>query len=224
MIDDEKKYDDLIKTLKGLQQVKAPPNFEADLKRRLNAEKYAKEEKRTIKRFFAPSRLVPSFGLAAAVIVIFLMVNTNSEEADNPFLMEPKIREDIILISDTDDLNIPKSNLSKESEVIEGDVIADKKDKGMRRENFVEGKSSDESLIAGRNELALSETTMISETESAPTEDIPADEFTRPVATGLAIEKSGLNFRQVNPTQKEQEEILELKKKVQILNKSEKLK
>ncbi len=223
MIDDEKKYDDLIKTLKGLQQVKASPNFEADLKRRLNAEKYAKEEKRTIKRFFAPSRLVPSFGLAAAVIVIFLMVNTNSEETDNPFLMEPKIREDIILISDTDELNIPKSNLSKESEVIEGDVVADKKDKGMRRENFLEEKSSDESLVAGRNELALTETTMISEMESAPTEDVPADEFTRPLATGLAIEKSGLNFRQVNPTQKEQEEILELKKKVQILKKSEKL-
>ena len=223
MIDDEKKYDDLIKTLKGLQQVKAPPNFEADLKRRLNAEKYAKEEKRTIKRFFAPSRLVPSFGLAAAVIVMFLMVNTNSEETDNPFLMEPKIREDIILISDTDELNIPKSSLSKESEIIDGDIVADKKDKGMRRENFLEEKSSDENLIAGRNELAVSETTMISEMESAPTEDISADGFTSPAATGLAIEKSGLNFRQINPTLKEQEEILELKKKVQILKKSEKL-
>ena len=218
MIDDEKKYDDLIKTLKGLQQVKAPPNFEADLKRRLNAEKYAKEEKRTIKRFFAPSRLVPSFGLAAAVIVMFLIVSTNSEEADNPFLMEPKIREDMILISDTDDLNIPIDNLSKKSEVIEEKVIADKKDKGMRRENFVENKSSDESLIAGKNELALTETTMISETESVATEELSA-----PMATGLAIEKSGLNFRQVNPTQKEQEKILELKKKVQILKKNEKL-
>ena len=218
MIDDEKKYDDLIKTLKGLQQVKVPPNFEADLKRRLNAEKYAKEEKRAIKRFFAPSRLVPSFGLAAAVIVMFLIVSTNSEEADNPFLMEPKIREDMILISDTDDLNIPIDNLSKKSEVIEEKVIADKKDKGMRRENFVENKSSDESLIAGKNELALIETTMISETESVATEELSA-----PMATGLAIEKSGLNFRQVNPTQKEQEEILELKKKVQILKKNEKL-
>ena len=224
MIDDEKKYDDLIQTLKSLQQVKAPPNFEADLKRRLNAEKYVKEEKKSIKRFFAPSRLIPTFGFAAAAIVIFLMVSTNSEEADNPFLMEPKVREDMILISDTDDINIPKSNLSKESEVIEGDVVADKKDKGMRRDNLVEERSTDESLIAGRNELALSETTMISETESAPTEDIPADEFTRPLATGLAIEKSGLNFRQVNPTVKEQEEILELKRKVQILKKSEKLK
>jgi hypothetical protein len=223
MIDDEKKYDDLIKTLKGLQQVKAPPNFEADLKRRLNAEKYAKKEKRTIKRFFAPSRLVPSFGLAAVAVVVFLLINVNPEEADNPFLMEPKIREDMILISDTDDLNIPIDNLSKKSEVVEEKIIVDKKDKGMRRENFLEEKSSDENLIAGRNELALTETTMIGETESAPTEDISADEFTRPVATGLAIEKSGLNFRQVNPTQKEQEEILELKKKVQFLKKNEKL-
>jgi len=223
MIDDEKKYDDLIKTLKSLQQVKAPPNFEADLKRRLNAEKYAKEEKRTIKRFFTPSRLVPSFGLAAAVVVMFLMVSTNSEEADNPFLIEPKIREDIILISDKDDLNMPIDNLSKESEVIKEKVIADKKDKGVRRENFLEEKSSDENLVARRNELALTETTMIRETESVPTENISSDEFTRPVATGLAIEKSGLNFRQVNPTQKEQEEILELKKKVQIFKKNEKL-
>ncbi len=219
MIDDEKKYDNLIKTLKGLQQVKARPNFEADLKRRLNAEKYGKEEKKSIKRFFTPSRLVPSFGFAGAAIVIFLMVSINSEEADNPFLMEPKIREDMILISDTDDLNIPKDNLSKKSEVIEEKVIADKKDKEIRRENFVEEKSYDDNVIAGRNELALSETTMISETESAPPEDLSA-----PVATGFAIRKSGLNFRQVNPTQKEQEEILELKKKVQFLEKNKKLK
>ena len=36
MNDDEKKYNEVIKTLKGLQKLKAPPNFEADLKRRLN--------------------------------------------------------------------------------------------------------------------------------------------------------------------------------------------
>lgn len=219
MIDDEKKYDDLIKTLKSLQQVKAPPNFEADLKRRLNTENYAKVEKKSIKRFFTPSRLVPSFGFAAAAMVIFLMVSTNSEEADNPFLMEPRVREDMILISDTDEINLPKSNLKKESEVTEEKVFADEKDKGMRRENFDEERSSGEGLIAGRDELALTETTMIDEMESVPTEDISA-----PAATGLAIEKSGLNFRQINPTKTEQEEIQELKKKVQILKKNEKLK
>ena len=218
MINDEKKYDDLIKTLKGLQQVKASPNFEADLQRRLNADKYAKKEKRSIKRFFVPSRLVPSFGLAAAAIVIFLIVNTNSEEADNPFLMEPKVREDIILVSDADKLNIPESKLRKKSEVNEKDVIENKKDKESRKEKFAEEKSSGEGLIVGRDESALSESTKIREMESTPTDDIST-----PRATGLAIEKSGLNFRQIKPTQKEQEEIQQLKEKVQFQKKSEKL-
>ncbi len=219
MIDDEKKYDDLIKTLKGLQQVKAPPNFEADLKRKLNAEKYAKEEKKSIKRFFTPSRLIPSFGLAVAAVVVLLLVNINSEETDNPFLMEPKVREDMILISGNDEVDIPGGKLSKKSEVIEEDAIADKKDKEMRTESFTEGKSSDENLIAGRNEVALIESTMTTETEVAS-----SDETSAPMATGLAIRKSGLNFRHVKPTQKEKEEILELKRKVQNRTKMKKLK
>jgi hypothetical protein len=218
MINDEKKYDELIKTLKGLQQVKAPPNFEADLKRRLNTEKYAKEEKKSTKRFFAPSRLIPSFGLAAAAVVAFLLINVNPEETDNPFMMEPKVREDMILFSETDDVEIPEGNLSKESEVIEEDVLGDTKDKEMKTESFTEEKSTDKNLIAGRNEAAITESTLTEETEVAPTNKVSA-----PMATGLAIRKSGLNFRQVNPTVKEQKEILELKKKVQNRTKMKKL-
>ena len=155
MIEDEKKYDDLIKTLKDLQQVKAPQNFEADLKRRLNAEKYAKEEKRKIKRFFAPSRLVPSFGLAAAAIVIFLMVDTNSEEVENPFLMEPKIREDIMLVSDKNEVVVPKSNLSEKSDMAEKDVFADKTRQGYI--NIVEDLTSRgaEGVVLGCTEIPL---------------------------------------------------------------------
>jgi len=137
--------------------------------------------------------------------------------------MGSKVREDMILVTDSDDMIIPETNLNEKRENVEEKIIADKNDVRSKEEGMFEEKSLDENLIAGRNEIALTETTMISETESAPSEDISADEFTRPVTTGLAIEKSGLNFRQVNPTQKEQEEILELKKKVQILKKSEKL-
>ena len=68
MMNDEKKYNDVIKTLKGLQQVKAPPNFEANLKRKLNEEKFSKKSKRSIKDFLVPSRLIPSFGIAGAAI------------------------------------------------------------------------------------------------------------------------------------------------------------
>ncbi len=213
MIDDEKKYDEVIKTLKGLQQVKTPPDFEADLKRRMNAEKYAKEEKRKIKRFFPPSWLVPSFGLAAAAIVIFLMVNTNSEEADNPFLMEPKVREDIMLVSDKDEVVIPEVNVSEKSDVAEKDVFDDKKNNEIRSEKLLKENSSDKDLLAGR-EFSPSETTLTAEAEITP-----ADEITAPLATGIAIRKSGLNFRQVYPTKKEKKKILELKKKVNIQGK-----
>jgi len=213
MIDDEKKYDELIKTLNGLQQIKAPPNFGADLKRRLNAEKYAKEEKRKIKRFFAPSRLVPSFGLAAAAIVIFLMVNTNSEEAENPFLMEPKIREDIMLVAEKDEVAIPEGNLSEKSDAVEKDVFADKKNGGIRSVKLLKEKSSDKDILAGR-EFSPSESTLTTEAEITITDEVSA-----PLATGIAIRKSGLNFRQVYPTKEEKKEILKLKKKVQIRGK-----
>ena len=63
MTDDEKKFESLINTLKNLQQVKATPNFEADLKRKLNEGKYKKEEKKSVKSFLVPSKLIPSFGV-----------------------------------------------------------------------------------------------------------------------------------------------------------------
>lgn len=218
MIDDEKKYNEVIKTLKGLQKLKAPPNFEADLKRKLNAEKYAKEEKRKIKRFFTPSRLVPSFGLAAAAIVIFLMINTNSEEADNPFLMEPKIREDVVLVSDKNESVIPEDNLNEKSDLVEKDIFADKKNSGVRSEKLLKERSFDNDLLAGR-EFFPSESTLTAETEITTTDEVSA-----PLATGIAIRKSGLNFRQVYHTKEEKKKILELKKKVQIVKKIEKLK
>jgi len=217
MNDDEKKYNEVIKTLKGLQKLKAPPNFEADLKRKLNAEKSVKEEKRKIKRFFTPSRLIPSFGLAAAAIVIFLMVNTNSEEADNPFLMEPKIREDVVLVSDKNESVIPEDNLNEKSDLVEKDIFADKKNSGVRSEKLLKERSSDNDLLAGR-EFSPSESTLTAETEITTTDEVSA-----PLATGIAIRKSGLNFRQVYHTKEEKKKILELKKKFQILKKIEKL-
>ncbi len=217
MNDDEKKYNEVIKTLKGLQKLKAPPNFEADLKRKLNAEKSVKEEKRKIKRFFTPSRLIPSFGLAAAAIVIFLMVNTNSEEADNPFLMEPKIREDVVLVSDKNESVIPEDNLNEKSDLVEKDIFADKKNSGIRSEKLLKERSSDNDLLAGR-EFSPSESTLTAETEITTTDEVSA-----PLATGIAIRKSGLNFRQVYHTKEEKKKILELKKKFQILKKIEKL-
>ena len=54
-MNDEKKYEKVIKDLKNLQQVKAPANFEADLKEEL-IRKNLKQKKRVFgeKSFYLP--------------------------------------------------------------------------------------------------------------------------------------------------------------------------
>ena len=81
MINDENKYKDLINTLKNLQQVKAAPNFEADLKRKMNEEKYGKEKKESFKDFLIPSRVVPAFGLVVIAVIIIFSININSDDS-----------------------------------------------------------------------------------------------------------------------------------------------
>ncbi len=118
MENDEKKYEDVIKALKGLQEVKAPANFEADLQRRINSEKFSKEEKKSFwENIFLPTRLIPSLGLVAAAVVIFFVVDTNSEEMDNPFLIEPRVREDVFVITEYEELEQKQEEFSKQKSV-----------------------------------------------------------------------------------------------------------
>ena len=102
--DDDKKHSDLIKTLNQLQEVKAPANFDAELRRKINSEKYIEKKGQSIwRKFFLPSRLIPSAGLAAATIIVFFVVTLNPEELEDPLIMEPRVREDIIKVVDYDE-------------------------------------------------------------------------------------------------------------------------
>ncbi|UCH65397.1 MAG: hypothetical protein JSW63_12460 [Ignavibacterium sp.] len=210
MMNDENKYDDVIKTLKSLQQVKAAPNFEADLKRKLNEEKYGAKSKRSIKDFLIPSRLIPSFGVAAAAIVAFLIININSEEAENPLMIEPKVREDIITVGEVELQEIPESGersaMMKDTD--KKDVV-DRKNKEEKREGMYGDELLDDNIVA-ESESFLPESTLTDANEIGTTDD-----YSSPPAAGIAIRKSGLNFRQVKPTEREQKEILKLKKRVQ---------
>lgn len=219
MIDDEKKYDELINTLKNLQQVKAAPNFEADLKRKLNEERYEKKEKKSFKSFLIPSRLIPSFGLVVIAVIIILSIDINSDETDNPFLIEPRVREDIVLISDADELYSIEDNKSNEkAEVEERKVERDKKDSKVKEEGVIKEEAPDQNLIAGR-ELSESESTFTDEADTEIT-----TETSVPRATGFSIKKSALNFRQINPTVQEQQEIQQLKEEVEKQSKEHDLK
>jgi len=214
-MNDEKKYDDVIRTLKSLQQVKAPPNFEVDFKRKLNEEKFRGKSKRSIKDFLVPSRLIPSFGIAGAAIVAFLIININSEEAENPFMIEPKAREDIITVGEVELQEVPDGGRSKEMEDVDKNDVVDRKNKEVKREGLYGNEFQDKNIVA-ESESFKPESTLTEESDIVTT-----DEFSAPSATGLAIRKSGLNFRQIKPTDDEQKEIQKLKKKIQFKNSKE---
>jgi hypothetical protein len=239
MENDEKKYEDVIKTLKGLKEVKAPANFEADLQRKINSEKFSKEEKKSFwQNIFLPSRLIPSLGVIATVIAIFFVVDSNSEQMDNPFLIEPKIREDVFEVSDYEELEAKKEQVAKQKSSEQNEPALEKR----RDEN--ELKSSDDKMITGEEKSGKAEglldeinvskdqdlnagafSDVVESTETLKTETLQPTATAKPnsdMATEQIITKEELNFRQVQLTEEEQKTVNELKSQVQSLEKTNK--
>jgi hypothetical protein len=238
MENDEKKYEDVIKALKGLQEVKAPANFETDLQRRINSEKFSKEEKKSFwDNIFVPSRLIPSLGLVAVSVVIFFVVDTNPEEVDNPFLIEPRVREDVYAVADYTVLEKKQEEVSKEKSLkkeepaIEQrrndiqlksseDKMVSAREKSGDLEGLVDEKDAvrNESIVAGANKV---EDSIAAINTESPQPTVPAEVGTEAVI-GQTITKEELNFRQIQLTEEEQKTVDALKSQVQSLEKSNK--
>ncbi len=217
--DDDKKYSDLIKNLNQLQKVKAPANFEAELMRKINSEKYKEKKEQTIwSKFFMPSRLIPSAGLAAAAIIVFFVVTLNPEELEDPLMMEPRMREDIIEIVDYDEIKVEREDkkikddtpLEKRTTMTESSVKEDKGSGERVEEDIIESFTDDE-MIADIDTVPAEP--MITGTTEPIT--LPTEGETE-MATGLAISKENLNFRQIQLSEEEQEVVEKLRQKVQI--------
>ena len=240
MENDEKKYEDVIKSLKGLKEVKAPENFEADLQRRINSEKFSKKEKKSFwQNIFQPSRLIPSLGLVTAVIVIFFVVDSNSENMDNPFLIEPRVRDDIFTVTDYDEFEAKQEELSKQKSLKKDEPVLEKR----RDEN--ELKTSDNKLVTGREKSneseglldqsnvekdqgittgafsATVESTEINVTQS-PEPNVSKEGAASEIVTGQSITKEELNFRQIQLSEEEQKVVDQLKTQNQSLEESKK--
>lgn len=105
--EDEKEFEGVIRQLKSLKKVDAPPRFEADLMRRINQEahKEKKREESFFSKIFSKLILWPAAGLAVAVIA-FVMVRPGSSDEANPWNQSLKERPDVIAVS-TDDITVP---------------------------------------------------------------------------------------------------------------------
>jgi hypothetical protein len=236
MENDEKKYEDVIKALKGLREVKAPANFEADLQRRINLEKFSKEEKKSFwQNIFVPAKLIPSLGLVAAAVVIFFVVETRTEEMDNPFLIEPRVREDVFAVADYEELEKKQDELSKQKSLKKESPAIERRTNESQlkssesvstEDKIVAGreKSDADDLLrdekdAGRSEGLLSEEYSVAESTLTAVTEIPQptvpQEAGAGTVTGQTITKEELNFRQIQLTEAEQKTVNELRNQVQ---------
>lgn len=101
---EDKKFERLINDLNNLEKIEAPDNFEIKLQEKLNTA-LTKEYSKTKKI----NKLIPAFALSITIILLFLIYRPFNDEYEDPFQIQPQIREDVIALTESDD----KSNLNE---------------------------------------------------------------------------------------------------------------
>ena len=244
MENDEKKYEDVIKALKDLQEVKAAANFEADLQRRINSGKFSKKEQKNFwQNIFVPAKLIPSLGLVTAAVVIFFVVETNSEEMDNPFLIEPRVREDVFAVTEFEEVQQKQEEFSKQKSLKKDEPVKKNEPVLEKRRDESGLRSSEDKIITGREKSGEAEglldekdvardqdlsTGVYATAESTITDSLSTSQPTAAtitssdLVTGQVITKEELNFRQVQLNEEQRRAVNELKNQVQSLDKVKK--
>jgi hypothetical protein len=214
--DDENKYKNVIDDLKNLKKLEAPVGFESKLWNRINS-----SESTEVNSVWAKLtlKLAPAVALAASVVILFTIIDNNATEYQDPFMIEPEERTDLITFStdginlhksESDSKSIPELEQPKEQAQEKSTVkfrkkeVADSKELSVGRQ--IEGRSeafSDEDSVEPElSAFAISDTTdkLIGNEEMvAPAVSVPMQQ--------------NLNFRQIQLSEEEQREVIELKSK-----------
>jgi hypothetical protein len=195
--ENSQQYSEIIKTLKGLQKVKAPAGFEADLMRKINSGRYEKERS-FWEKLLLPSRLIPSAALGIAVVIVFFVLNMNSAPVENPLLMAPRVRDDVIATNNST-VTPKEAQVNPQKEKARNEI--------KQEPFFKEGTKSyaeihSESTDSGVSNLGITFTGEDSESTMPANPSI--------VSFGNPITKSGLDFqrRMLTPQERAQLEIM----------------
>lgn len=187
----------LLDDLKNLPKVSAPNNFEEELWKKIYNPEIKKES--FWQKLFSTNKLIPTAATAVAIVIIFFLVRSNSSEYEDPFMIEPPLREDIITVSN-DDAGV--SGMIEQKQKIEQQEW--KLDKSTRN-NLKKELTSQETDSSVEDNLR--ESTQTPEALSKST-NVINDEMQ------YEIDKEELNFLKRNLTEQEKQEILELKRKI----------
>jgi hypothetical protein len=195
--ENSQQYSDIIKTLKGLQKVKAPAGFEADLMRKINSGRYEKERS-FWEKLLLPSRLIPSAALGIAAVIVFFVLNMNSAPVENPLLMAPRVRDDVIATNNST-VTPKEAQVNPQKEKTRNEV--------KQEPFFKEGTKSYAEIHSGSTDSGVSNLGITFTGEDSES-TMPANPSI--VSFGNPITKNGLDFqrRMLTPQERAQLEIM----------------
>lgn len=183
----------LLDDLKNLPQVSAPENFEEELWKKI----YTKEDRKESywQKIFSLNKFIPATATLAAVIIIFFLITNNSSDYEDPFMIEPPVRTDIITVSNED---------SGVTDMIEQ---KQKTDQQEWKSNQLSKRNNEESSLSPEIDSSSKDRT-----------EIPTAVSQSPTVINDQVEnfidKGELNFLKRTVTEQEKQEIIELKKKI----------
>lgn len=183
----------LLDDLKNLPKVSAPENFEEELWKKI----YTKEDRKESywQKIFSLNKFIPATATLAAVIIIFFLITNNSSDYEDPFMIEPPVRTDIITVSNED---------SGVTDIIEQ---KQKTDQQEWKSNQLSKKNNEENSLSPEIDSSSKDKT-----------EIPAATSQSPTVINDQVEnfidKEELNFLKRTVTEQEKQEIIELKKKI----------
>lgn len=207
MENDDLKYKEVINLLRNLRKIQAPNNFEADLMRKINSPQ-AEKQKSLFDLIFSPVKLIPSAALIATAVILIFVVNNHSTEIEDPFSIEPRMREDL-LISKVP-ITLSSESIDDLKKEIEDISVTDKKSlpesKPFEKTNTPSTsiKTEDSRVLIEKNEEEYSQ-----DKDKLVTSTIPSDDI-----KSSSIPKSNLNFKQIKLTDSSRMEVAKLKENV----------
>lgn len=149
----DNQFEEVTNLLKELPNVTAPPDFEMNLRRKINNLKYS-QEKAVLPKFSFKKALIPVTTLATSVIVFFIIFNqTQNKEVENPFTAVPKLRVEVdntIPEVNNENLLINPRNVTSNDVVIESSSPAESPVILQKQESMAD-KNNNSSVTQSRN-------------------------------------------------------------------------
>lgn len=210
---DENKYKKLTDDLKNLKKLKAPAGFEQNLWTKINSTE-TKEKKSVWNKLSI--RLIPAFSVVATAVILIVVIDNSSYEYQDPFMIEPEERTDLITFS-SDDIDLLESEQDVQIEQPKAHIQEKSSVRFRKKETAALEKSSAEQQGAGRSEVLKDEDSVITElltfALSDSTVELNANEGIILPAVTVPTQQN-LNFRQIQLSKEEHREVIELKSKM----------